>query len=221
MQRVKQLLQSPKPVKWLFHGDSITHGALHTFGFRDYSELFSERIRYEMNRKGDIVIKSAFSGNTTLDLLGDFDWRVGSLQPNVVFLMIGMNDCSAGRKIPREEFRGNLETLCRKIMDLNGAVTVLQTTCPIIPGRSADREPNFDSYMDAVREVAAAQRLPLIDHTRYWRNVFAEKGAGLHQYWMSDAFHPNNFGHQVFAEFVFKELGIFDPDSFCCRLFRP
>lgn len=221
MQRVRQILQAAKPVKWLFHGDSITHGALHTFGWRDYTEHFSERIRFEMNRSGDIVIKSAFSGNTTRDLLADFDWRVRSLQPNVVFLMIGMNDCSTGREIPRKEFRANLQTLCNQIAEIPGALTVLQTTCPILSGRSPDREPNFNSYMDAIREAASANKLPLIDHTRHWNEFFSKSGAGYHQYWMSDAFHPNSFGHQVFAELVFKELGIFDPASFACRLFRP
>ena len=62
MQRIHKLLSSPKPLKWLFYGDSITHGAFHTFGARDYTELFSERIRGEMTRAQDIVIKTALSG---------------------------------------------------------------------------------------------------------------------------------------------------------------
>jgi len=110
MERIKQLLQSDQPLKWLFYGDSITHGALHTFGWRDYTEHFTERVRFEMNRRRDIVIKTAFSGNSTKDLL---------------------------------------------------------------------------------------------------------------DYWMSNAFHPNQFGHQVFAELLFKELGIFDPKAATCRFFRP
>jgi len=35
MQRIKDILKSEKPVKWLFYGDSITHGALYTSGWRD------------------------------------------------------------------------------------------------------------------------------------------------------------------------------------------
>jgi lysophospholipase L1-like esterase len=221
MQRVRNLLQSPSPVKWLFYGDSITHGALHTFGWRDYTEHFSERVRFEMNRAGDIVLKTAFSGDSTRTLLANFDWRVRQFQPLVVFLMIGMNDCSTSRDISRDVFRSNLHALCDKVAETPGAVTVLQTTCPILPGCSPDREPHFDAYMDTIREVAAARKLPLIDHTRHWRETFAKRGAGTFYYWMSDAFHPNQFGHQVFAELLFREVGIWDPQSFVCRLFRP
>lgn len=44
MERVRQLLQSEQPVKWLFYGDSITHGALHTFGYRDYARLLYDEL---------------------------------------------------------------------------------------------------------------------------------------------------------------------------------
>ena len=220
MERIKRLLQSERPVKWVFEGDSITHGALHTFGYRDYSELFCERIRFEMGRGRDFVIKSAISGNTTRDLLAGFDWRVRQFQTEAVFIMIGMNDCSAGRGISREEFGANLTTLSRKIAEQPGAVAVLQTTCPILPGQAPDREPNFDAYMDTIREVAGREKLPLIDHTRYWKEYIAAK-PGSHFYWMSDPFHPNNFGHQVFAECLFKALGIFDPASPSCQFFHP
>ena len=55
MQRIQQFLRSPEPIKWIFDGDSITHGALHTVGWRDYTEHFTERLRYEMGRMRDVV----------------------------------------------------------------------------------------------------------------------------------------------------------------------
>jgi lysophospholipase L1-like esterase len=219
MQRVIDLLRSPDPVKWLFYGDSITHGALHTFGFRDYTELFRERIRYELARAGDIVINTAYSGDTTHQLLAGFEWRVAQFEPQVVFIMIGTNDCSIGRQISREEFRVNLIALCRAIGELPG-LPVLQTTCPILPGTSPEREPNFDAYMEIIREVAAQEKLPLIDHTRYWREAIQQQ-PHLHYFWMSDGFHPNYHGHRVFAELLFKELGIFDMTSETCKLEHP
>jgi lysophospholipase L1-like esterase len=219
MHRIHQLLKAAQPLKWVFYGDSITHGALHTFGWRDYTELFTERLRYELGRSQDVVIKTAISGNTTAELLRDFDWRVAQFRPQVVFVMVGMNDCSTGRKIPLEQFRTNLADLAGRIAGLD-ALPVLQTTCPIMPGTSPDREPYFDAYMQAVRDAAAAGSFRLIDHTRYWEQA-CQGNAGLFHYWMSNAFHPNQHGHQVFAECLFKELGIYDPRAFTCRLFRP
>ena len=96
------------------------------------------------------------------------------------------------------------------------AIPVLQTTCPILPGTSPDREPHFPAYMDAIRAVAAERRLPLVDHTRYW-----EETKDKHYFWMNNAFHPNGYGHRAFAMPLLRALGIFDPQSFTGRLLIP
>ena len=215
MQRIRKLLEGKEPLKWLFYGDSITHGAVHTFGWRDYTEHFSERLRTEMGRPRDIVIKTAISGNTTVNLLEDFEWRCAQFHPHVVFLMIGMNDCSTMRSIPLETFENNLHELCRRIEAFDG-LPVLQTTCPILPGTTPDREPYFGSYMEAIRRVACTRNLPLIDHEAYWR-----RNEDKFYFWMSNAFHPNHFGHLAFAHELFRALGIFDPAARTCQLFVP
>jgi len=212
---IKQFFKTKDPVKWLFYGDSITHGALHTCGSRDYTEHFTERVRYELGRTMDVVIKTAISGNKTRNLLESFDWRVAQFKPHVVFIMIGMNDCSDKSGITPQEFEKNLHTLDERIEALGGK-TVLQTTCPIIPGGAPDREPQFPAFMDVIRRVAADRRLPLVDHTQYW----LENKAKLY-YWMSNTFHPNAYGHTAFAHLLFKALDIFDPASPSCRLFVP
>ena len=142
MDLVRELLRRDTPVKWLFYGDSITHGTSHTFGWRDYVELFSERVRAELGRSMDIVINSAISGHTTRQLLEGYSWRVEQFRPDVVFLMIGMNDCKDELEMSIEEFQGNLVQLYQQNAAL-GALTVFQTTCPIIPGLAPEREPDF------------------------------------------------------------------------------
>jgi len=215
MEEIKQLLHQDRPVKWLFYGDSITHGALHTFGWRDYTQLFAERLRFELGRSMDIVINSAISGNTTHELLQGFDWRVAQFQPDVLLLMIGMNDCSEQRALNQQAFEQNLHALAEKSLDI-GARTVMQTTCPILPGTAPDREPFFDAYMNVVREVAAEYGLPLIDHQRYWA-----QHPDQHYFWMSNGFHPNEYGHRAFARLLFETLDIYDPDSPTCQLYLP
>ena len=215
MERVKRLLASDEPVKWLFYGDSITHGALHTFGYRDYAELFAERVRYELGRTPDVVINTGISGDTTRGLLAKFEWRVAQFKPQVVFVMIGTNDCSEGNDITLQEFRGNLVELVRRL-EAVGALAVLQTTCPILESAAPERAPQFHVYMDAVRSVASQESLPLVDHTRFW----AEQ-PDKHFFWLSDALHPNAYGHRAFAYLIFRELGIHDPAAPSCRLFIP
>jgi len=215
MKRISTFLESSEPVKWIFYGDSITHGAVHTFGARDYAEHFEERVRFEMKRLNDIVINTAISGNTTRDLLAGFDWRVRQFAPQVVFIMIGMNDCSTTRNLPPEEFQKNLQLLCDQLQEIN-ALPVLQTTCPILPNTAPDRTPTFADYMQIIRATAQAKDLPLIDHHQYWEN-----NRDKLYYWMSNAFHPGAHGHLAFAHFLFREIGIFDANSSVCKLFVP
>jgi len=215
MRKVKKFLSRSEPVKWLFYGDSITHGASHTFGMRDYTEHFAERIRTEMGRRMDVVLKTAISGNTTEDLLESFDWRVAHFKPDVVFLMIGMNDCSTDRKITLTRFRKNLHKLADGI-EACGGLVVLQTTCPILRNTAPDREKQFPVFMEAIRDIARERSLPLVDHEAFWR-----KNPDKHFQWMSNAFHPNAVGHLAFAQELFRQLGIFDPKSVTGRLFVP
>jgi len=215
MNRITKLLNSDKSIKWLFYGDSITDGIQHTFGYRDYTELFSERVRFELERHMDIISNTAISGNNTRNLISSFDWRVGNLNPDIVFLMIGMNDCSDLNDISIHEFEDNLLELINKITNID-AIPILQTSCPILPEQAPDRLPYFDSYMDIIRKIASDNSLPLIDHNQFWKEHIDK-----HFYWMSNAFHPNHYGHRSFAKYIYNCLDIDDNNSHSCNLFIP
>src|SRR5262245_43171096 len=85
---VKELLGRKEPLTWVFTGDSITHGALHTKGWRSYPEHFAERVRWELKRMRDIVVNTGISGDRAQGLLPDIDWRVLHLKPDVVSVML-------------------------------------------------------------------------------------------------------------------------------------
>lgn len=213
MEKLKTYLQSDQPRKWLFYGDSITHGTYHTNGWHDYTQIFAERLRCGSFRPMDLVLNSAISGNTTRQLLETFDWRVASLKPDVVWIMIGMNDCAEKNNITVEEFGTNLVELVEKIRAL-GAEPVLQTTCPILPGSAPPREPYFPGFMDQIREAAGQQKVILVDHLRYW-----QERSEWHYLWMSDTIHPNEFGHRAFAKKLLLDLDLWDPAHYACKFY--
>lgn len=205
---IQDRIANKQPTLWMFEGDSITHGACHTKGSRDYTELFEERIRYEMSRRQDLVINCAFSGNRTIEVLERFERNLKRFKPDVVFLMIGMNDCASGRDVSLSQFCDNLN----KIADLaqqQGAALILQTTCPLLPETDAPRNPHFENYMQAIRDAAIRLNLPLVDHAAHWHT----SGLGKHIGWLANAFHPNAQGHIAFAKLLMTTLGIHDPQS--------
>ena len=215
-QTIRDRMAPKTPLTWVFTGDSITHGALHTMGARSYSEHFAERVRWELRRTQDMVINSAISGNQMSNLLATAHWRVWRFQPDVVSLMMGMNDATGGTaKLP--DFRRNLETFHEDAQQHN-ALLLLHTQNPIIPGSDAKRQ-DLPAYVDTIREFAARHNLPLVDHYQYWTEKHKPRDL---IYLMSDgAIHPNAAGHVEFANLLFQKLGIFDANSRTCRLFVP
>lgn len=207
MEQIQKFFQSETPVRWVFNGDSITQGALHTYGHRDYTELFSERVRFTMGRGSDLVIKSAVSNNTTRHLLETFEHRVAAVRPHVVFYMIGMNDCFPKVGISVDEYERNLDLLGRKTEEI-GAVPVFQTHNPLA-APSAEQQAlraSLPEYLQAVRNVAKTGNWLLIDHYEFWQQHEAHWFS-----WMNNFAHPNAYGHIVFYRCLIETLGIVNP----------
>jgi acyl-CoA thioesterase I len=212
-ERIQVILKDSKPHVWVFTGDSITHGAKHTAGWRSYSEIFEERLRWELARTRDWVINTGISSQTTASILNDFEWRVARFEPSVVSIMIGTNDCAKADITPAV-FEKNLITLIEKIRALK-AVPVLHTPNPIILTTSPERK-TLPDYVNVIRQVAAAQKTLLVDNHEYWENRQKKFLNDVYKQWLNDRLHPNHVGHQQIARLLFKKLNIFDPEAPTC-----
>lgn len=209
--RIAELLKREQPVTWVLTGDSITHGAQHTYGARDYAEHFSERVRWELRRMRDAVIKTGISGWTIAGFLPDIEWSCLRHRPEAVSLNFGMNDCRGGKDGVagfRKDYR---EVVAR--LRAAGAAIVLHTPNGVLPSDEL-RTANLPAYVNAIRDIARDEGCVLVDHWAAWQN-------GLISYWLSDAAHPSDLGHRVMAHVMFKELGMWDEKSETCRLFVP
>lgn len=216
LQRIAQLLSAKSPIKWVFAGDSITHGAGHTMGWRDYVELFGERVRWEMQRRRDCVIKTGVSGWRVTDIRDDLDWSVLQHRPQVVSIAVGMNDCTAGAP-GVEAFRREMLGVVSRVRDAAGSAIVLHAPNRILPA-DAQRAGSIEAYANAVRAVAAAAGCALVDHWTDWEPAARD---GSIAFRLSDAIHPNEYGHRSMARAMFRALGIDDPSSRVGRLFIP
>jgi lysophospholipase L1-like esterase len=196
----------------VFTGDSITHGAKHTHGSRSYAEHFAERVRWEERRLQDVVINTGISGDKADGLLRDFEWRVARFKPDVVSIMIGMNDCTRGPG-NRDRFREQLRELVRRSRAL-GAEPVLHTPNITAPSAATERG-DLPAYAAIVTEVAREQQTVLVDHWQYWKTS-SLNSEPLSQ-WLNDPIHPNPRGHREIAILTFKALGLYDTNSPTCQ----
>jgi len=216
LQSIQQLLKSPDPIRWVFAGDSITHGALHTMGWRDYVELFGERVRWEMGRMRDCVIKTACSGWRITNLRDDFEWSIAQHRPHVVSINVGMNDCVAGTA-GRMDFEKTYLEVVNRIREKTSTLVLLHTPTRILP-LDASRAPYLADYACAVREVAAKTDCALVDNYADWEAFEANNWMA---YLLSDAIHPNECGHRLMNRSLLQILGIWDEKTITGRLLIP
>ncbi|MFD6908151.1 GDSL-type esterase/lipase family protein [Streptomyces sp. NPDC060077] len=217
--RLSRILNSATPATWVLTGDSITHGARWTNGWRSYVEHFQERIRYELGtpKYTDFVLDTGVSGGTTGDLVDAFAQRVTAFSPQVVSIMLGTNDAAAP-DIGPAVYRANLVKLVKAVRRLpGGAVPVLQTPNPIDVSRWPERSALAD-YARIMREVAAERKVVLVDHHAHWT---ASHGGEVPLDLLGDGLHPDQRGHLFLAHKMIRDLRLFDPGSRVCSLRIP
>ena len=203
----EELANTAKPMTWVLTGGSIASGARTTNGIRSYAEHFSERIRAELARKRDIVINSAVNGDTSNDILSDFEWRVARHKPDVVSINIGVYDSTRGIG-ELEVFASHIRELVHRTRAL-GAVPLLHTVNTIIPdGRHND----LPAFVAVIQRIAKEEGVILVDNWSHWQKQPSAKE------WLADSIHPNAIGHAEMAKVLFRAIGIFDPKSPTCQL---
>ncbi|MYQ39060.1 Lysophospholipase L1 [Streptomyces sp. LamerLS-316] len=217
--RISTILNSDTPATWLFTGDSITHGALHTNGWRSYPEHWTERVRWELGKpkNRDFVIDSGVSGATSAELTASFAERVTAFSPKVVSIMIGTNDIATSG-LGLERYRANLVSLVGSVRALPGSpVPVLQSPNPVDPATWPGRAALSD-YARVMGEVAAQQNVVFVDHHDDW---LTGNGGQVPLSLLNDGLHPNERGHHRIALKMIRDLQIFDSGSRVCTLSIP
>ena len=199
---------------WVMTGDSITHGAKWVYRERSYPEILHERIRYEMGLYFDVFVNSGLSGESTPGLLADFEWRVLRFKPDIVSVMIGMND-SKGGPDGRGQFALNLREIVRRVRG-GGAIPILHRPNPIsLEGEASALRTDLPAYNAIIGQVAAAEQVVEINHWDHWQTAKVANGS-LND-WLADPIHPNGAGHRQFAITFCQTLGIYDPAAFSCQ----
>ena len=213
--RAVDVLRNERPLVWSFVGDSVTAASWHTWGSRGYPELFHERLR-ELGRTRDGVVNTAVSGWQVGDIAADLDTVCLRFRPDVVVIGTGLNDTRGGPD-GVGAFMERYRHVVGRIRQETGALVVVQTPNGTLPTAPKHVVAHLDTYVEAVRELAADLDAVLVDHAHVWAST--DESSTFH--WLGHGCHPNAYGHRAMARTLMQAFGAWDPTSRTCRLTIP
>jgi lysophospholipase L1-like esterase len=193
----------PGAIKVACVGDSITYGA----GVKDRShESYPAQLAKLLGDKYDT--RNFGVSGTTLLSKGDRPYikqkryqAALSYAPDIVIIALGTNDTKPQNWSHKDDFVGDYKALISSFKDANPAVkTYVCIPVPAFPGFLGINEKDLsEGVIPATREVAADEKLPVID--------LHEALAGKAELF-PDTVHPNAQGAALMAAAVAKGLGV-------------
>ncbi|WP_135556256.1 SGNH/GDSL hydrolase family protein [Paenibacillus cymbidii] len=188
-------------------GDSITEQNYHLRGKLNYVGQFAEKLIDTYGRKF-MLLNAGVSGDTTWGVLDRLERDALRFRPDLVTVMLGMNDSTRG-EAQVAAYRRNLEEIVGRIKAAGGEALLL-TQNPldfnVHEGAVASRA-SYPLYAQACREAAMATGTPLCDIYERWNE---ETGGATNQHLMlmDDSIHPGERGHTLMAGVLIEFLGI-------------
>jgi hypothetical protein len=150
-------------------GDSITH---HSRWQNAVTEI-----------TGVPITNGGLAGEDSGGARNRFDSDVIALRPKLVFIYTGTNDGKS------ESALANVKAMAEAARKANIPFVI----CGLIPNRA---QPKIEEFNKAIREYAAAEKVPLVD----W-NAVLNDGSNQMKPELGDGVHPNAKGARLMAEF--------------------
>ncbi len=203
-------MQSARPTKVIFFGDSITEGGVHAGG---YIDRMRKMIKAKNSANAFQLTGAGISGNKVYDLYLRLEDDVLSQKPDWVFIYVGVNDVwhkkSFGTGTDPDKFEKFYVALIKK-MQAQGIAVALCT--PAVIGEKADGQNEMDAdlnkFSQIIRTLAAKYDLPLVDLRRaFFDYLVKSNGANKEKGVLTtDGVHLNEAGSQLVAEEMMKVL---------------
>jgi lysophospholipase L1-like esterase len=201
--------------KLLFIGDSITDAGRSQFspygnGFvRDCCKWLQARYP-ELNLT---IINRGVSGDTVLDLLYRWERDVIRLQPDWLFIKVGINDVWLDLEGYHEqgvglaEFNRHYRRLIEQASHQTRAQIILIEPF-LVEDNPADMFRRLlAAYQEQIAELAEEQNLSLVKLQQAFDQGLTKQPA---EYWAEDRVHPTPVGHALIARHVLQVCG-FEP----------
>lgn len=196
-------------MKIIFFGDSITDADRDRQNPTDLGNGFvlfaANKLRLLYPDKEFQILNRGVGGDRTGDLLARIKNDVVAEKPDLVVLLVGINDVwrrfDAGLITTEEQFRDNYKKLVEAIQKAGAKLVLIE---PFLLDVVSKR--NFRPYLDAfnkiIREIANGQ-IPLIPMDEIFRGLSQDIAPDQ---FAADGIHPTHRGCRYIADLAVKEI---------------
>ncbi|GAB2543848.1 SGNH/GDSL hydrolase family protein [Spirosoma aerophilum] len=204
---------------FLFQGDSITDGNRgrntdpnHIMG-HGYAYSVASRIGADFPERDFVFYNRGISGNKITDLQKRWQPDTLDLKPDVLSILIGINDTAATIHKPAEATTlDQFETIYRSLLDESRRAnpdTLFVLGIPFVYPVGSRKE-NFDRWQSdaqnrqaVVRKLAGEFNAVIVDYPAVFDKAITAKSA---EYWIWDGIHPTVFAHELMAREWIKQV---------------
>jgi isoamyl acetate esterase len=201
-----------KSKKVIFLGDSLTEAGAKSNG---YIRILEQRLKVEGHANFNLVGKGV-GGNMVRHLLQRFENDVVQERPDVLFILVGINDVGFATWHPEiggtspNQFRTGLQYMVIRAKE-KGIRVVLCTPTVIEekPNKKNPLDVSLDIYASLVREVAAENKVELCDLRKAFTDYLNEHNKeGKEKVLTTDYVHMNAKGDSLIAASMYAFLGV-------------
>ena len=205
---MRWLTSRGKPIKYLALGDSYTAGTGAAGSAHGWPAIIAARLSQQTGQKVKVT-NPAVGGFTTLDLIARELSQVRRLKPELVTILIGVNDLVRGRA--PADYRASLVTIYDEVAAHRSphgrAFAVSLPNWSVVPAAREYGDPEqirhlTDAFNDLAREAAGARRFGWIDIP-----AASISGLGTAEWISADGLHPGDMQYAAWAEVIWHSIG--------------
>ena len=199
----------------LFQGDSITDGGRwrqgsdynHIMG-QDYGYIIAALVGAEYPGRGLTFVNRGISGNRVPDLQARWTTDTLALHPDVLSILVGVNDAFFGGGETAAEYERAYDRLLAETRAALPRAKIVLGEPFVMPvgARKADypaERARLKPFQDAVIRLAAKYHLPLIRYQDLFDAALRQAPA---DHWSWDGIHPTYAGHGLMVRAWLKAV---------------
>lgn len=216
--RVSEKLAVLKPgAVVLMQGDSITDGGRwpgddfnHIMG-QDYAYILAGEIGLTYPERNLTFINRGVSGNTATDLAARWQADTIALHPDVLSIMVGVNDTFYGKGETLEQYEATYDKLLADTIQAFPNIRIVLGEPFLMPVKSyaedyPKKRAELEKRQAVVRKLGAKYNLPVVLYQDAFDASLKRAPAST---WSWDGVHPTYAGHALMAETWLKTVDAF------------